>query len=150
MAFDRQLLAALPAEFAARVTILPLVPPLELPTLIAQHDIGLALELTEIPNRDLTITNKILQYLNAGLAIVATPTSGQREVLAQAPGAGKFIELNNPDATATMLDNLIGDRDSLAQAQACARAAAANHYCWEGEAPRLVELVTHALQRSVA
>jgi len=150
MAFDRQLLAALPAEFAARVTILPLVPPLELPTLIAQHDIGLALELTEIPNRDLTITNKILQYLNAGLAIVATPTSGQREVLAQAPGAGKFIDLNNPDATATMLDNLIGDRDSLAQAQACARAAAANHYCCEGEAPRLVELVTHALQRSVA
>ena len=81
---------------------------------------------------------------------MATPTAGQREVLAQAPGAGKFIDLNNPAATATMLDNLIGDRALLAQAQACARAAAANHYCWEREAPRLVELVTHALQLSVA
>ncbi|MES1166720.1 MAG: glycosyltransferase, partial [Pseudomonadota bacterium] len=67
--YRAKLLAALPAAFSARVSVLPLVAPAALPALIAQHDIGLALELAAIPNRDLTITNKILQYLNAGLTV---------------------------------------------------------------------------------
>ena len=143
--FDRALLARLPAEFAARVTLLPLVPPSQLPGLIAQHDIGLALEQSWIVNRDLTITNKILQYFNAGLAVVATPTAGQREVLARAPGAGQLIELDAPAVTAAALDDLIGDRARLATMQRSARLAAENIYCWEREAPRLVAIVATAL-----
>ena len=36
---------------------------------VARHDIGLALEQPFIVNRDLTITNKILQYMNAVRAL---------------------------------------------------------------------------------
>lgn len=143
--FGPRLLARLPPAFAARVNLRPLVPPSELPALIAQHDVGLALEQSWILNRDLTITNKILQYLNAGLAVVATPTAGQREVLARAPGAGQLIDHASPAATATALDELIGDRARLAAMQRSARSAAEKIYCWEREAPRLVAIVAAAL-----
>lgn len=145
--FAEELLSRLPPAFAARVTLLPLVDPRELPTLIARHDIGLALEQSWITNRDLTITNKILQYLNAGLALAATPTSGQREVLAHAPGAGCLIDPESPATTAATLDEFIRDRSRLAAAQASARAAAERTYCWEHEAPRLVAIVAGALAR---
>ncbi len=144
--FDRELLGRMPGEFAARTTFHPLVPPNELPAIIARHDIGLALEQSWIVNRDLTITNKILQYLNAGLAVVATPTAGQREVLARAPGAGRLIDLAAPEATAKILDELVGDRNALVTAQHQARLAAETIYCWEREAPRLVEIVATALK----
>lgn len=143
--FAPRLLARLPAGFAARLTLRPLVPAPELPSLIAQHDVGLALEQSSIVNRDLTITNKILQYLNAGLAVAATPTAGQREVLARVPGAGRLIDLASPAAAAATLDELIGDRGRLVTAQRNARVAAENTYCWEREAPRLVAIVAAAL-----
>ena len=145
--FDREFLSRLPAEFAARVAFRPLVSPPELPALIARHDVGLALEQSWIVNRDLTITNKILQYLNAGLAIVASPTAGQREVLDNAPGAGLIIDLDSPARAAVALDELVGDPARLAAAQRRARAAAESTYAWEREAPRLVEIVAAALTR---
>jgi len=144
--FDRQLRARLPAEFAERVSFFPLVPPDRLPTLIAQYDIGLALEESRIVNRDLTITNKILQYFNAGLAVVATPTAGQSEVLANAPGAGRLIDFaSSPAGAAAALDLFLGDSAAVATAQREARAAAEKIYCWEREGPRLVALVAKAL-----
>ncbi len=147
--FAQELLGRLPAEFAARVSLQPLVSPTELPSLIARHDIGLALEQSWIVNRDLTITNKILQYLNAGLAVVATPTAGQREVLAKAPEAGRLIDLNAPAKAAAVLDQLCGDPAGLAIAQTKARFAAETVFCWEREAPRLVEIVAAALARPI-
>jgi len=45
---------------------------------IAEHDIGFAGEMPHCRSRDLTVTNKILQYLLAGLAVVASGTAGQR------------------------------------------------------------------------
>jgi glycosyltransferase involved in cell wall biosynthesis len=127
------------------VSILPLVPPADLPAVIADHDIGLALELAEIPSRDLTITNKILQYLNAGLVVVASDTAGQREVLARAPEAGLLVSLSDAVATATALDHLLGDRAELRRHQQAARRLAEGVYCWEHEAPRLLSLVADAL-----
>jgi hypothetical protein len=122
------------------------VPPEELPALIAQHDVGLALEDAAILNRDLTITNKILQYLNAGLAIVASDTAGQREVLARSPDAGIILS-RTADATehARQLDHLLTDRAALAARKQAARLLAETHYCWEKESPRLLALVEKAL-----
>lgn len=135
----------LPLAHRARLQITPLVPPHSLPAFIAQHDIGLALEPGQPASRDLTITNKILQYLNAGLAIVATPTAGQREVLAHAPLVGTFLEPTAPAAeNVARLDALLAD-PTLPARRAAARQLAATRYCWEKEAPRLVALVASAL-----
>jgi hypothetical protein len=127
------------------VELRALVPPDELPELIARHDIGLALEQTSIINRDLTITNKILQYLNAGLAVLATPTVGQREVHSRAAGAVYFVDPASAEMTAATLDALLGDRERLAAAQRNARLAAEQHYCWEREEPGLLACVDRAL-----
>jgi glycosyltransferase involved in cell wall biosynthesis len=136
----------LPPERQTSVSLLPPVPPTALPALIASHDIGLALERTEIPSRDLTITNKILQYLNAGLAVMASDTAGQREVLARAPDAGLLVNLSDVAATAAALDQLLGDRAELMRRQQAARRLAEEVYCWEKESPRLLSLVAEALQ----
>lgn len=143
--YAEHLLASLPPERRPLVAFLPLVPPDDLPALIARHHIGLALEQSDILSRDLTITNKILQYLNAGLAVVASNTAGQREVLARQPAAGVIVDLADTVAFAHALDSLLEDRRALATRRRAARALAENVYCWEREAPRRIALVAQAL-----
>ncbi|MFT3867258.1 MAG: glycosyltransferase [Nibricoccus sp.] len=123
----------------------PLCSPRDLPTQIAKHDIGLALESQSPPSRNLTITNKILQYLNAGLAIVATSTEGHREVLQHEPRAGIFIEPTDPNRTASLLDALVSAPTALISMQAASRSLAESTYCWEREEPKLLALVEQAL-----
>jgi glycosyltransferase involved in cell wall biosynthesis len=143
--FGQRLLARLPAAWHSRVSFLPLVLPAELPTVVARHDVGLALEQPFIVNRNLTITNKLLQYLNAGLAVVASDTAGQREVLARAPEAGVVIEMHETSRLAETLDHLLEDRAALSRSQQAARRLAAEVYCWERETPKLCALVERAL-----
>src|SRR5262249_27463430 len=52
-----------PASWRERIYIHPTVPNAELLSRIAEHDVGLALETASIRSRDLTITNKLFQYL---------------------------------------------------------------------------------------
>ncbi len=143
--YKESLLTRLPPAFRERIQFLPLVPPTELPALIAQHDIGLALEDPTIRNRDLTITNKILQYLNAGLAIVASDTAGQREVLARSPDAGIIASTADARAFAEQLDNLLANPYALLARQRAARQLAEDAYNWAHEAPQLHALVNQAL-----
>ncbi len=143
--YAQRLLGRLPAERRAHVSFRPLVSPAELPSVIARHDIGLALEQSFIVNRNLTITNKIIQYLNAGLAVVASDTAGQREVLAHAPDAGIIVETHETTRFATALDALLADRTALQHRQRAARQLAEQTYCWEREGPHLTELVTRTL-----
>lgn len=121
-----------------------LVPPDTLPSLIARHDVGLALEPLIPLNKNLTVSNKIFQYVNAGLAVVATPTAGQREVLARNVDAGVFL-LTTPAANATALDQLLRDRAMLQSRQQAARRLAEAQYCWEHASHALLDLVNHAL-----
>jgi glycosyltransferase involved in cell wall biosynthesis len=140
------LVRSLPAERGARLEFLPLVAPDKLPAAIARHDLGLALELDSPANKDLTISNKILQYLNAGLGVIASETAGQREVLERSPGAGILVPLAQTEALAGQLDALLADRARIAAMGRAARRAAEATYCWEREAPRLVAAVAAALQ----
>lgn len=144
--YDRQIVSRLPERLRSQVTFLPLVSPYDLPALIATHDIGLALEQSFIVNRDLTITNKILQYLNAGLAVVASDTAGQREVLAHSPDAGVIVATHETTAFTATLDGLLADRTALARRKAAARRLAEEVYCWERESPRLCALVEQVLR----
>ncbi|MGD1030237.1 MAG: glycosyltransferase [Opitutaceae bacterium] len=145
-AYRQALMSRATAERRDRVEILPVVPPWELPTLIARHDIGLAIEEPVPDNRNYTVSNKILQYMNAGLAILATGTAGQREVLAQAPGAGLIANPGEPGELAAMLDGLIAGPERVAAMGAAARRAAEAVFCWERDEPRLLAAVATALE----
>lgn len=144
-AYAEQLAALLPPSRRPDLVILPPVQPAELPLKLAEFDLGLALEARTPPSRDVTITNKILQYLNAGLALVATDTAGQREVMAAAPACGVLLPSATPAQVAGLLDALLADRNRLRSMQVAARAAAEREFCWEQEAPRLLAAVQRAL-----
>lgn len=144
--FREKLACLVPAERRGSLRFLPLTSPETLPSLIAQHDIGLALEPITPESRNLTATNKIFQYLNAGLAVVATPTAGQREVLAKAPDAGLLVELGDSRALAAKLDEMIGDPVRLAAMGTASRQAAVGQFSWEHVGPLLVDTVKAALK----
>jgi glycosyltransferase involved in cell wall biosynthesis len=119
-----------------RLTVHGLVENEELLSRIAEHDIGYAGELKEPPSRDLTITNKLFQYLQAGLAVVASDTTGQKEVAKEAQGAichfqtGHFIRLKE------QFENLLRSPHVLCQAKQAAWGRAGN-LCWEKEKQRI-------------
>ena len=131
----------------ARFSILPLVAATELPALIGRHHIGLALEPVEPASRNLTITNKIFHYLDAGLAILATPTAGQREVFALDPSIGLMDDLSTPADLSSKLDVLLSNPDRLADMGNAARRLAQTHFCWEKNSHTLLGAVAHALRR---
>ena len=143
--YRSELLASVPPDRRSRLEFLPIVAPDELPGVIARHDLGLALEPSEPANKDLTISNKILQYLGAGLAVVASGTAGQREVLARAPGAGLLVTLGETAELTGQLDTLLTNPRALAAQKAAARRAAEKTYCWEQEEPHLIAAVEGAL-----
>jgi glycosyltransferase involved in cell wall biosynthesis len=98
-----------------------------------QFDIGLALERTENVGAALTVSNKIGSYLLAGLAIAATDTEGQREVMGQIPAAGFLYPSGEPKLLAEGLRRWIDDRDALRLAQQASWDAARSRFCWDIE-----------------
>lgn len=140
-----QLRRLVPPACRSKLSFRPLVGPIALPRVIAEHDVGLALEDPSIVNRDLTITNKILQYLNAGLAVVATPTAGQSEVLAHDPETGMLIDLDQADAPARLRE-LTADATRLKARRNAARRLAETRYNWEREEKNLLAVVARSLE----
>ena len=149
--FEAWLGEQVPAGWHDRVIVHPLVSNEELLSRIAEHDIGFAGEMQYSRSRDLTITNKILHYLLAGLAVVASDTAGQREVaqLACAGGSGTEPVLLYPSGDsrelAAQINRLLESKERLAAAKAAALVAAERTFCWERQAPVLVDSVRAAI-----
>jgi glycosyltransferase involved in cell wall biosynthesis len=98
-----------------------------------QFDVGLALEPLENRNAALTQSNKIGSYFLAGLAIAATDTPGQREVMDQAQDAGFLYAPGKPELLAQGLQRWVEDRKALRSAQQAAWEAARSRFCWDFE-----------------
>jgi len=143
--YREHLLARLPTARRADVSFTPLVTPDELPSKLAEYDLGLALEPHWPRNRDVTISNKIFQYMNAGLAVIATDTAGQSEVMHAAPDCGLLIQAHESTRVARQLDELLGHRERLRACQVAARTAAVMQFNWAHAAPRLLAAVDRAL-----
>ncbi len=143
---SRQWLEAMtPNHWCDRIFIHPTVLNTELLSRIAEHDIGLALETTNIVNRNLTVSNKLFQYLQAGLAVIATDTAGQREIFSQKSEIGQLIPDQNPAALAKAVDDLLEIPEKLAAFKAAALNAAKENFCWEQQTSILVNLIESAL-----
>ncbi|MDQ5978177.1 MAG: hypothetical protein QG602_1151 [Verrucomicrobiota bacterium] len=146
-AYHRELLALLPATLHPRLHFHPTVPPAELAAAIARHDIGLILEDSAIPSRNLTITNKFFHYLQSGLAVVASATAGNEEGLARATGAGAIFPSGDVSALAAALNCLGSNPDGLLAARRAAREAFVSRLAHEHQAARYAELAAAALAR---
>jgi glycosyltransferase involved in cell wall biosynthesis len=135
----------LPEAWRGRIRVHGLVSNAELLSRIAEHDIGFAGETPLTRSRDLTVTNKILYYLLAGLAVVASETAGQREVATQSPGGVFLYPSGDAPALAACLNTLLGSADALRQAKGAALAAAEETFCWERQEKALLESIKRAL-----
>jgi len=139
--YDTELEAAFPKGH--RLAIHPAVKHSELPGVIARHRIGLAIEKRQPESRNKTITNKILQYLQAGIQVLATATDGQHEVAAQFPGVVQIVNPDDPATWAAGLEALLRsgpDRES-------ARCTFEKKFSWEAQEAKLLELVEKALNQ---
>ena len=70
------------------------IPHNKLLAFLSEFDIGMAVEELEVDNKQLTVSNKLFQYLQAGLFIVATKTKGQMEVASLFPGSVTGVEIS--------------------------------------------------------
>lgn len=131
-----------PAPIRSRVYLHGLVPPEELSSRIAEHDVGLACETARPRSRDVTITNKLFQYLQAGLVVLASETAGQREAAALAEG-GVLLYQSGGDSLRELMQGLVDDRERLRSLREAAWLAG-DRLCWDNEAPKLVSAVREA------
>ena len=127
------------------VFIHDLVSDSELLSRVAEHDIGFAGEQKYCRSRDLTVTNKILHYLLAGVATVASDTTGQREVAQQANGAVDLYRAGDVRDLAHKLNRLLSSSSELANAKEAALVAAEKTFCWEKQEPTLLRAIDAAL-----
>ncbi|MGZ5105962.1 MAG: glycosyltransferase [Usitatibacter sp.] len=146
---DAWLRSFVPSGWRDRVHVHGVVSNEELLSRIAEHDIGFAGEIPFCANKRLTVSNKILHYLLAGLAVVASDTSGQREVADAAPGAVSLYPSGDAAALARCVDALLDTPRTLDEARHCALRAAEETFCWERQEETLLETITAAIGRPV-
>ena len=139
--YKAQVLSIFKTRDNQQVVIHPLVSHHELLSRIGEHDIGLALEKNEPESRDLTITNKILQYLQAGLAVLASNTAGQTEVAEKAKSCVYTFSNNEPGDLTAKLRILLQDNDSIKNAKSSAVEVTQRLFSWEEEEKKLVEWI---------
>lgn len=143
--YEEKLRSQLPDAWQKRVSFQRQVKSGEVLGLVGKHHIGLALEKVSPESRDLTVTNKILQYLLCGLAVMATRTKGQEEVAGISKGAVELVGQEDVRELAEALMKWSRDKKALQRAREQARKAAKERFCWEVESRKLVEQVRRTL-----
>ncbi len=123
----------------------PCVPHHQLLSRLSEHDIGFAGELSHCRSRDLTITNKIFQYLLAGLVILSSDTAGQQEISNAHPRLLHTFQGNSVQSLASHLNALLRDRDQMALAKQEAVTLAETKFCWEESKHVLLSSVAEGL-----
>ena len=129
-----------------RVHILPPAPPEQLVERAAQHDVGLALELGHTQNRRVAVTNKILNYFLAGLAIAATDVPGQRGIMETTSGAGFLFRPGDVTTLSNQLQTWRNHPEALQAAKALSAQLGEMRFCWDREKERFLRVVGESLR----
>jgi hypothetical protein len=126
------------------VNLHPLIHHDQLIVSMGDYDVGLALERPDHRNYSRTVTNKLFSYLLAGLAIAATDTPGQREIISQIPATGALYPAGDSRALRTILQHWISHPEHLRRAQQAAWDVARLKFCWDVECAKFLGLFGRA------
>lgn len=135
-----------PPGWRDRIILHPTVHNSELLPRIASHSIGLALESGATRGRDLTVAKKTFHYMLAGLAVIASDTTGHEEIAGHTLGAIKLVPPDNPAELAAAIDAWLAFPEHLKLARQAAIRATKETYCWE----RVRELLLDELALALA
>ena len=133
-----------PLEIRARIQCLDPVTNAALPARTRSHDVGLALELPYCPNKELTASNKIHEYMRAGLAVIATNTRGQAEVMHASMGAGVLVAAGDHEALAAAMQRMLDEPGHLRACQQHAAEAGRTVWDWARHEPILLRALAGA------
>jgi glycosyltransferase involved in cell wall biosynthesis len=133
-----------PLRGQSAVVIHPIVPAEHVIAAISAHHVGLSLDGSDCLNRELTVSNKVFYYLQAGLPCVATDTAGHRSVVPPAAGYGFLYRPGDVPALVTTIERLMAP-SALAQAQRAAWEIGRRTYVWDSEQVRFLDAVTAAI-----
>jgi glycosyltransferase involved in cell wall biosynthesis len=136
------------ARVADCVFFHPQVPPMELLSRAAEHDVGVALELDQTLSRSLSVTNKLFLYLLAALAVAATDVPGQRRILDSCPQAGFLYRPGDSQTLAARFEQWQREPHTLRASKDAALKAAQTTWNWERESQKLVHCVASVLEKS--
>ncbi len=117
----------------------------QLPIFAAQFDVGLALEPGFSINNNAALSNKIFTYLQAGLAVVASDTTAQKQFINENPNLGFCYEKGNAQQLAVILKQLIDQPEILLQTKQAAYNAARFNLNWETESLKFLKVVSETL-----
>jgi glycosyltransferase involved in cell wall biosynthesis len=121
-----------------RVRFLPRVPFPELHEWTCGADIGVCVIKPSGDSFNWSLPNKLFEYFIAALPVLAGDTPQIRQVIEET-GTGVVADSQDPEALAQALQNLFNDAARRLRFSAAARIAA-QQYCWQQEAPRLLAL----------
>jgi hypothetical protein len=121
--------------------------PEEIVQLAAEADVGLSLEQTSPPNRDICLTNKVFVYLAAGIPQLMSKTRAQEAFGKEIGKAAILADMRDCAATAQKLDALLGDPVALEAARWQA-VAMGESFSWLREKTKFLQLVNTELSHS--
>jgi len=112
----------------------------------SQFDIGLATE-TGVPfNRDICLTNKIFTYIQSGLAVLASDTQSQQQLLETYKNLGIIYKRGNIKQIASILRMYNNDRTFLNNQKLASYQSGQNKLNWDFESEKFIKVVESALK----
>ena len=129
-----------------RLVLHPFISPHQLSSFISTFDVGLAIEENINDNKRLTVSNKILEYLQAGIHVIASDTLGQREVAAVVPSSVSIVDITDKSLFAKTIDCIFNKSktDSLRMSEQ-ERLAFDEKFSWQTQETKLNQLVESVL-----
>lgn len=113
---------------------------------ISQFDIGLATEPAFSINNDSALSNKIFTYIQSGLAVIASDTTAQKQLLEDYPNMGIVYKKNDPESLAYALKTYLEDKYLLLAHQKQAVKYADEILNWEVEKEKFLSIVKCTLE----
>lgn len=110
-----------------------------------EHDIGFALEPITSLNRDLCISNKLLDYLRSGLMVVATNTLGHQLITTELSGSSISYTSGDSISLANELLMLIENPNRISIAKQKSLQLAKEKYNWTLQSKEFIQKVINEL-----
>jgi glycosyltransferase involved in cell wall biosynthesis len=124
------------------------VPEKEIFTIASTCDIGMATETGYPHNRNICLTNKIFTYIQSGLAVIASDTKAQCELIQQYPSIGKIYKRKSLQSLVEVLENYAMNRDELEKCKDNNFRLGQTELNWENEQEKFISSICQSVELS--